>query len=439
MNKIFLIIRREYLVRVRKRTFILMTILGPLLFAALMIVPIWLASNFEDDKLIQVIDESGLFEEKLTNTSKIIYVYSNKPIQAAKDSLLKKDDFFAILHIPKINVQNPQGIQIFSKKTVSLDVQLSIEQAIKKIVEYNKLVKSGIDTKTLDSIKTKISINTINLTETGEEDKSSAAAFAISFIGTFLIYMSIFLYGSQVMRGVAEEKTNRIVEVIVSSVSPFQMMMGKIIGVALIGLTQFTLWIVFSLSITYFVSNYFQLDKYSDKQIENTISQIPKEQQAAKAGQAIEINKVMEALSTIDFPLILGSFLFYFIGGYFLYSALFAAVASAVDSETETQQFMLPISSPIILSFVVAQIVVRDPDGPVAFWMSMIPLTSPIIMMLRVPFGVPLWELLLSMFLLIAGFITTTWMAARIYRIGILMYGKKVTFKELGKWIFYKM
>lgn len=414
-----------------------MTLLGPLLFAGLMIVPIWLATSLEDNKLIQVIDESGLFKDKLTNGSKIIYVYSDVSLDPAKDSLLKKDDFFAILYIPKLELNNPKGIQLISKKSISLDVQIGIEQNISRVAEYSKLVKSGIDIKALEGIKTRISINTINLSEKGEEDKSSAAAFAVSFIGTFLIYISIFIYGAQVMRGVAEEKTNRIVEVIISSVSPFQMMMGKIVGVGLIGLTQFTLWLVFSFSISYGVSNYFQIDRFSNSQLEQTINQMPKDQQLTKAPQALEINRFVEALGTIDLPLILGTFFFYFLGGYLLYSAMFAAVASAVDSEADTQQFMLPISTPIILSFVVAQIVARDPDGPVAFWMSMIPLTSPIIMMLRVPFGVPLWQLLLSMFLLVSGFVFTTWLAARIYRVGILLYGKKVTFKELGKWMFY--
>jgi ABC-2 type transport system permease protein len=236
------------------------------------------------------------------------------------------------------------------------------------------------------------------------------------------------------MRGVIEEKTNRIVEVIISSVKPFQLMMGKILGIAAVGLTQFLLWAILSGLTTTAVTAAFR-DELQTQQQAATLGQ---ESPATARGQ--EISQALQALDNLNVPLILGCFIFYFLGGYLLYGALFGAVGAAVDNETDTQQFMLPITIPLILSFVVAQtVIIRNPDGPVAFWMSMIPLTSPIAMMLRIPFGVPAWELLLSMVLLVAGFIFTTWIAARIYRVGILMYGKKVNYKELSKWLFYKL
>jgi ABC-2 type transport system permease protein len=253
--------------------------------------------------------------------------------------------------------------------------------------------------------------------------------------------MTIFVYGVQVMKGVMEEKMSRIVEVIISSVKPFELMMGKIMGVALVGLTQFLLWIGLTFLITTASSQFLGTNRFQ-AQSEQVQAQIAKSdpKSAAKMKQKTDstIGQVTKALSTLNIPLILGTFLFYFFGGYLLYSALFAAVGSAVDNETDTQQFMMPITIPIILSIIMAQFVLREPDGSLAFWMSMIPFTSPIIMMVRMPFGVPAWEIALSMALLVMGFIFTTWLAARIYRIGILMYGKKVSYKELSKWLFYK-
>jgi ABC-2 type transport system permease protein len=295
----------------------------------------------------------------------------------------------------------------------------------------------GIKQEDLEKTKARVSI----ITETQEgKESSSGVVYAVSFIASLLIYMSVLLYGVQVMRSVIEEKTNRIVEVMVSSVKPIQLMLGKIIGVAGVGLTQFLLWIILSFALSSVASSVFLKKEVS----ENTLEKVQKiasndlEKVEDKAEKEIPFEKISNAFATLNLPLILASFLFYFVGGYLLYSALFAAIGSAGDNETDAQQFTLPVTLPLIIAFVLAQAIINEPNSSLAFWLSMIPLTSPIVMMVRIPAGVPVWEIALSMFLLVAGFLFITWLAARIYRIGILMYGKKVSFKDLGKWLMMK-
>ncbi|RNI25737.1 ABC transporter permease [Rufibacter latericius] len=435
MDKIWLVFQREYLVRVRKKSFIVMTILGPLLMALVMIVPIWLATMSDDTKVVQVLDESGYLKGKLTSTEELKFVTVPGPVEQAKQVYLTSEDA-ALLYIPKINLENPQGIQLFSQKSTSLAMKSSLEKQVRQELEEVKFVNSGIDQQVLDKIKAPVSIRTVNLSVEGEKSSDVGVTTGVGFIGAFLVYLFIFIYGAQIMRGVIEEKTSRILEVMVSSVKPFQLMAGKILGIAAVGLTQFILWIILTSAVSTGVASTFDMKRFSDEQIGQTVQGMEKERDVQ---QAQEINELFSATQNLNYPLLLGSFLFYFLGGYLLYGALFGAVGAAVDSETDSQQFMLPITVPLILSFIVAQtIIIKNPNGPVAFWMSMIPFTSPVVMMLRMPFGVPTWELLLSMFFLIAGFIGTIWVAARIYRVGILMYGKKVNYRELSKWLFYK-
>jgi ABC-2 type transport system permease protein len=284
-------------------------------------------------------------------------------------------------------------------------------------------------------------VNLKTFTLSGKENNALLTT-AVGFAGGIAIYMFIFLYGVQVMRGVIEEKTNRIVEVIISSVKPFQLMMGKILGIALVGLTQFMLWIVLTFLISSTITTYIAKEKMDAKNVAMSLNT----QQAngidklsdTKEMEKSAMESIMSNMDSINFPLVLTCFVIYFLGGYLLYSALFAAIGAAVDNETETQQFMLPVTIPLILSFVVAQSVITNPESQLSFWFSIIPLTSPVVMMVRVAFGVPTWQLILSISLLILGFIGTTWLAARIYRTGILLYGKKVNYKELSKWLFYK-
>jgi ABC-2 type transport system permease protein len=280
------------------------------------------------------------------------------------------------------------------------------------------------------------------------ENKKTSSGFTtgIGFIAGFLIYMFIFIYGAQVMRGVMEEKTSRIVEVIISSVKPFELMLGKIIGVALVGLTQFLLWVVLTTCIYTVVTATLFKGESTEKKVEQLIqSRTPAamqmmEMDSSSVSQNNWAVEVTDAINNTNFPFIIAMFIFYFLGGYLLYSALFAAIGAAVDSETDTQQFMLPITIPLIVSFIMVQYVILNPHGNIAFWFSMIPFTSPIIMMVRIPFGMEnhYGEVALSMMCLIAGFIFTTWLAGRIYRTGILMYGKKVNYRELARWLFYK-
>ena len=440
MNKIFLIIRREYLARVRKKSFIIMTLLTPILMTAIFAIPAYLAANSIEEKKVEVVDESGLFQGKFKDTNELKYTFITSTLSKAKADF-EKSGYEVLVNIPKDIKTNPKGVQIFAEKSLSFEVENSIVNNIEDELENVKLLEAGIDRKTLADTKVNVSADTKSLSDEGEKDSSSGASTAIGYICAFMIYITIFVYGVQVMKGVMEEKMSRIVEVVISSVKPFDLMMGKILGVALVGLTQFTLWILLTITLTS-VSSQFMGSNRFQQQVAQVQSQTAKSdpKMAAKIKQKTEsaLTKGMDALSTLNIPLIIACFLFYFVGGYMLYSSLFAAVGSAVDNETDTQQFMLPITMPVVLSIIMAQFVLRDPGGSLAFWMSMIPLTSPIIMMVRIPFGVPAWEIALSMVLLVAGFVAVTWLAARIYRVGILMYGKKVNYRELAKWVFYK-
>ncbi|MCF2492162.1 ABC transporter permease [Dyadobacter chenhuakuii] len=442
MRNIFLVIRREYLVRVKKKSFLIMTLLGPLLFVAFYGVVIWVAVGSVDTKTVQVLDESGLFRNEFKNSETLKFAYLDSSIDSAKVKF-KNSDANALVYIPKNVIKEPKSVRIYAAKNVSMDLKSEIEKVIEKEIENIKLEEAGITHKILEDSRVNVSSETISLSEEGEKTSSSGAATVIGGICAFLIYMSVFIYGTQVMRGITEEKTSRIVEVIISSVKPFQLMLGKIIGVALVGLTQFVLWILLTTALTSATSAV--LSNQMSKESPEMAQEMEKVQKgmpgpSGMPGGNVEnpVAEVLGAINSLNIPLILGCFLFYYLGGYLLYSALFGAVGAAVDNDADTQQFMLPITLPIIFSFVFAQFVLRDPDGTLAFWTSIIPFTSPIIMMVRIPFGVPAWEIALSMVLLVLGFMGTTWLAARIYRVGILMYGKKVSYRELAKWIFYK-
>jgi ABC-2 type transport system permease protein len=318
-----------------------------------------------------------------------------------------------------------------------------INNTIGNVIERDRIrIKYDVKISELKALKPEIDVLTISLDESGVEEESFAMLnMIIGFSGAILIYVFIFLYGVQVMRGVIEEKTNRIIEVIISSVKPFQLMLGKILGIALVGLTQFLLWVMLT-SVIVGTAQAFLTDSSKKIMTEQQRMEafIPEDADQAPVGRDPEniMAELNQNLELVNFPLLFFCFVFYFLGGYLLYGALFAAIGSAVDSEADTQQFMFPITVPLILAFVLAQSVIANPDGALAFWFSIIPLTSPIIMMVRIPFGVHYTEVLLSMGLLIATFVAFTWMAGRIYRTGILMYGKKTSYRELWKWLRYK-
>jgi ABC-2 type transport system permease protein len=444
MKKISIIIRREYLSRVRKKSFLVMTILGPILMAALMIVPVYISRLSDDTKVIGVIDEGNLFYKRFPDSESIKFDYLNSDLINSKENF-KSGNHYALLYIPKTITYSPNAAQLFSDKLPSINVKIYVESLIKKELEDIKLSASGIDKEILESIKTDVNVSTFKLKEEGAAEKSnSEVSTMLGLFSGILIYFFIFLFGSQVMRGVIEEKTSRIVEVIISSVKPFQLMMGKIIGVAMVGLTQFLLWIV----LTFGIVTVFQSIMHDKKIVKKSeVSYNPNskmldrdELKSSKIKEA-EPNQIIdfrEKLKMINFGTMIAMFIFYFLGGYLLYASLFAAIGSAVDSEADTQQFMLPVTIPLILAIALSQFIINNPDGPISFWLSMIPLTSPIVMMIRIPFGVPYLQLVLSAVLLILGFLGSTWLAAKIYRTGILMYGKKVSYKELWKWLTYK-
>ena len=420
MNKTLLIIKREFLVRVKKKSFIIMTLLAPILMASLIIVPVLISETDQQKRLIGLYEINTNFSEDIKDSENIHFTLfdENQMNDFIKDP--SKSNYYALLKIDE------NSFTIFSNQQIGLNLRKTIENQLENISERNNLKSAGIDIKLIEQAQTDIKIETKIITSDGETESSSTeASIGIGFITGILIYMFIFMYGTMVMRGVIEEKTNRIVEVIISSVKPFQLMIGKIFGVALVGLTQFVLWVLLTILISTVAETLF----IDQAEVTNNLNSVD---------QSVFLNELSKLTGGIDLSLIFVSFIFYFLFGYLMYSALFAAVGSAVDAEADTQQFMLPITIPLIFSFILIQPIMDNPDGALAFWMSLVPLTSPIIMMARLPFGVETWQLALSMLLLIIGFIFTTFIAGKIYRTGILMYGKKISYKELWKWLTYK-
>ena len=436
MNKILLITKREYLTRVRKKSFIIMTILSPVLMTLLFLIPIWLATKTDnDEKRIAIIDQSHKFSHAILETEnlKIDFIENKTLDQLQAES--KDGSYYAVMKIP-VNFKT-DTIAIYSYKQPSLEIKSYLVQSIQSEVQKQNLIELNIDLQDLSKSNTPVNVTSRKWTEQGKYEKSyTEVSMGIGFLAAIIIYMFIFIYGAQVMRGVMEEKMSRIVEIIVSSVKPFQLMMGKIFGVALVALTQFSLWGVLT-GIFIFIAKLLFL---GGKQKE--VADVPNSGIISQLTANSEFSDIFTALLNIDFGLLIFCLIFFFIGGYLLYASLFAAIGSAVDNETDTQQFMLPITIPLILSFIMAESIISNPDGAVAFWFSIIPLTSPIVMMVRLAIGVPevvpYWQLILSMVLLVLAFLGTTWFASKIYRTGILLYGKKITYKELWKWLRYK-
>ncbi len=438
MKKIFLIIHREYITRVRKKSFVIMTLLGPLLMAAMIILPAYLANISEaTTKKIVVLDETGWLYKKFKNQEKMVFSYTQDNLENAKSKALLAGNMLLYIPLPQLNI--PVNAELYSLKEPGVNVRTYIKTVMKRVVENKKLLASGIDPKLIKAAKVNINLITIKVSENGEEKESNTdVEVGLAIFSGILIYFFIFMFGAQVLKGVMEEKSNRIVEVIISSAKPFQLMMGKIVGVAMVGLTQFLLWVILTgVFIGIFKAGFSSDSLSSGMQIlgHNTFSQ--QAQSVNPANNSMALAQINDILGSINFKTMIFSFLFYFIGGYLLYSSLFAAIGGAVDHDTDTQQFMLPVSIPLIFSVAMSGVIVNQPDSTLSFWLSLFPFTSPVIMMMRIPFGVPIWQIWLSMALLVIGFIFTTWLASKIYRIGILMYGKKVNYVELWKWLKY--
>lgn len=444
MNKILLIIQREFLNRVQKKSFLLTTILVPLIFPAIMGIMIYIVvkqSEVTNVKTVQVLDDSHKFTFKDSKDFKFKVVTGS--LDAAKVAYDSSEDF-GLVYIPPFEISDPKGFTLLSHENPTVEQMGSLEGYFEDQVRNMKLQQYKVDQATLDALKTDIDIRQVTKdAATGEEKSSSSGLiYGVGFVLGILIYMFVLIYGIQIMQGVIDEKTSKVVEVIVSSVKPFQLMLGKIIGIASVGLLQFIIWIVLSFGVTSSVLAYFGLKTPQKQMMEQVSKQVDQPDQnsvESKAAQNEGLQKMIFNWSQLPLAKIAAVFVFFFLGGYLLYGSLFAAVGSAVDSIQDAQQFQFPITLPLLIGYMSLFIIVlRDPNSSASFWLSIIPLTSPVAMVGRIASGVPNWELALSMGLLIIGFLFTTWVAGRIYRVGILMTGTKVNYKVLAKWFMTK-
>ena len=436
MNKNGLIIKREYFTRVKKRSFIIMTFLGPILIAAIYIIPILLALHADNEKrTIAVVDQSHWFERQFVSTENQTFIRLDDIDIDSTKRLVQQGFFDIALFIPETQLNIPSSAVVYSMKQVPITVESHIKEVMKNEIQVQKLLAAGVDPDILESLKTNINLSVIRMDEEGgEKETFTEIQFILGLILAVLIYMFIMLFGGQVMQGVSEEKSSRIIEVIVSSVKPFQLMMGKIIGVSLVALTQFVMWILltgviyvgFSAAVGITNPEAISQGTVMTQEISNT---------NIMDNEAVQ--DVLNVVHSIDFGTIIVSFIVFFLLGYLLYATMFAAIGSLVDNNTDSQQFTLPVTVPLIIAIISAVYIVNDPDSSLAVWLSMIPFTSPVVMMVRIPFGIPIWQVVVSVVLLAGTFIGMTWVAAKVYRTGILMYGKKPTYKEIFKWLKY--
>ncbi|MDR0763284.1 MAG: ABC transporter permease [Bacteroidales bacterium] len=439
-NNTLVVLQREYFTRVKKKSFIITTLLMPLLMVVLMFAPALLMNVGKDAKTFIVVDSTGLYSQAFVSDVKNSYVFM-QDTASARDSLKSGNYTAALVLLPRNDTSNIQNVQMYyAESEPSLEVTGDIKNRVKTQLQSVLMQQiEGIDEKVFEKI------NRASVEFSSQDVQTGVQSYVevktvFGFVCGFLIYFFVFIFGSQIMSGVLEEKQNRIVEVIVSSVKPMQLMLGKVFGLALVGFTQILIWVVFG----FLLITVGGLIAGSGVNLQDIASNGAMGGMTGGAMGGVDVsamtemmNNIQNMIASINIPYLVLMFLFYFLGGYFLYASLFAAVGAAVETQEETSQFMLPITVPLILALIVTSNIIMDPNGPIAFWFSMIPFTSPIAMMVRLPFGVPVWEVALSLGLLVLGFLFTTWLASRIYRVGILMYGKKITWRELWKWVRY--
>ena len=437
MNHLSLIIKREYLTKVKNKSFIVMTILSPLIMIALIAIVAYLTQiNNNKQRTIAVLDEPGLVGDIFKKEGNITYDLLQDLTLEEAIELVKAKQQYGLLHIPNnTDLENlSEHIKFYSEESPSLTIITNLESKLEQKLTDVKLQQDGVDLDKIKTAKTQVSIS--QETFTGETSSKIDNILKLSFggIAGYLLFMFIIIYGNMIMRSVIEEKTSRIIEVIISSVKPIQLMMGKIIGTSLAGITQFIIWVILGGVAMFILSAMFGMS-FAEMQSSQQDMMQEAMQQSNNAGG---IQSVITAFFNLPIANLLIAFMFYFLAGYLLYSSLYAAIGAAVDNETDTQQFIMPILMPLILAVYVGIFtVIEDPHGTVSTVFSFIPLTSPVVMLMRIPFGVPIWQQLLSLGLLIGTFILTVWFAAKIYRVGILMYGKKPTYKEVFKWLKY--
>ena len=434
MNHLPLIIKREYLAKVKNKSFILMTFLSPLFIVALLSLIAYLTSvNNEKVRTISVLDESGILSEALISSDQILYESLNGMDLEDAKTTSNSNKAYGLLHVPDLALEDvSEKIKFYSKESPSLSLISSLESKIEKRIGELKLKKMGVDLSKISASKTYVNINQ----EDFEGVKTSKAGSFLKLIfgaaAGYLLFMFIIIYGNLIMRSVIEEKSSRIIEVIISSVKPLQLMLGKIFGTSLAGITQFAIWVILIAILSFAASNFFGID----------LSANPQQEMMTAAVSDVNANSELQALiaELHSLPLInlIVAFVLFFVGGYLLYSSLYAAIGAAVDNETDTQQFLMPVVILLVVGFYVGFFTaLEDPHGTISVVFSYIPFTSPIVMLIRIPFGVPIWEQILSLSVLIFSFLVTVWIAAKIYRVGILMHGKKPSYKDLIKWLKY--
>lgn len=435
MNKIWLIIKREYLTRVRNKTFILSTILLPLFFIGFIFASAYFSIKSIDKQKIAVVDDNGMFKSSLQSDKVVTYEFPPD----VNSNNFKEKGYTAYLNIPKDFESKRDSISLISEKQLGIDAEGKVKDQLNNAIRNKAFLQNNIDRKILDSIndideESMYKFSPVIKQGNKTAQSNSGLSYGIGYGSGILIYLTLFIYGAAVMRGVMEEKMNRIAEVIISSVKPFQLMMGKILGIAAVGLTQLLIWIVLIIALSTVSTSFISAETLHQAQAVNSTMG------AGNGSAAMGLINAKNTVLSANWSLIIPCFLFYFLGGYLFYASLFAAVGSVVNEDPqEAQSLMLPITMPIILSFIIMSTAVGKPDAPISVWGSMVPFSSPIVMMARIPSGsVPVWQIAVSMISLIAGFVLTTMLAAKIYRTGILLYGKKVTFREMGRWLFRK-
>ena len=432
MRNLRLIINREYLARVRNKTFIVMTFLSPLIFVGMIMLIAYLSMlNSTEQKIIGIHDESGMFAEEFKDGEQVQYLnLSDRQLDVARIQV-RDNEYFGLIHIAEIDdlTGKPKKIDFFGKETPGFGTIENIEKTISDKLTRTQLIAKGIDVSEIDKARANVTVEIQNFS--GERSSKMSNYIKMFFGGAagYLLMMFIIIYGNMVMRSVIEEKTSRIIEIIVSSVKPFQLLLGKVVGTSLAGITQFTIWVILGSVLLFGVSSFLGIDPLA--------AQTPASAALESAAKP-ELNQLVVDILKLPYAMLLTFFVIYFIGGYFLYSAIYAAIGAAVDSETDTQQFMFPIILPLILGIYVGFFsVVENPHGTISTIFSIVPLTSPIVMLMRIPFGVPWWEIAISLIVLFATNFGVLWLSAKIYRVGILMYGKKPSYKELYKWLKY--
>ena len=434
MNNIFIITKREYLTQVKKKSFVILTIMGPLLMAAFGILISMMFKANETSSVIQVVDHSGLFKNELRSGKNIVYI----PIEKGNGANIKKDlesneELAGFLVIPSLKENNFDALEkntmLWVNQKIGFDTKQKISNDLKQIIQKEKVKALGLSETDIQSIEKdfNLHVENVNSKEKADSDMAFTVKSSLGMILMYITFMFIMIYGVRVMRSVLEEKNNRVVEILISSVKPFDLMMGKILGVTLVALTQFTIWITMSVTAAFFLNASFL--SMQNQIPGNTVEIGPKIDIQQMAGEITHI------LLDLNFPLIIIVFIVFFLLGYIFYSSIYAAIGSAVDNETETQQFTLFAILPLMIGMYGSFTIMNNPDGPMAFWLSIIPFTSPVAMIARIPYGVPIWQIALSFGLLLGSTLFMVYIASKIYRIGILLYGNKATVKELIKWI----